>query len=183
MAFITQGRVRGCKNTIGGIKSIYLAPYFKVLRSEVIYDGVTITQFPETVFYKFEIAPSDAFTQTQTESEGGKYYEVSLSVNFNKISLFDNNNLQKLLRKDYFLIVEDNNFNFFLLGFRNGITAESLRVKTTQYTIDFTGQEENIAPFVTGIMGTDIIIFDGDNKVFQDGNNFIFEDNNNYIFQ
>lgn len=184
MVSITQGRKRECKNAIGGIKNAFLAPYKRFLRSEVEYDGVTINSMPVTTFYKFELVSGNSFEQQQNENEGGKYYDTNISLTFNKLSVFDNINFQKLLNKDYFLVVEDNNGNFFLLGFRNGIVGQTLTSKTNppQYTIDFVAMEENIAPFVTGIMGTDIIIFDGIDYIFQDDNNYYFQDGNNYIF-
>lgn len=176
-------RKRQCKNTLGGLKNAYLAPFKKVLRSEIVYDGVSLTQFPETYVYKFELVPGHVFEQKQNVEDGGKYYDVGLMLNFNKITPFDNLQFQKLLKKDYFIVVEDNNGNFFLLGFRNGVTAARLQRTDTQYSIDFIGMEEEPAPFVTDIMNDDIIIFDGLNYIFQDDTDFIFQDDTNYIFQ
>jgi len=181
---ITQNRVKGCKNTIGGIKNAYLAPYRTALRSEIVYDGVTLTQFPETFVFKFELIAGDVFIQDGNEDDGGKFYNQNIELTFNKISAFDNLQFQKLLRKDYFIVVEDRNSNFFLLGFRNGLIAEKLETGTgQQYKITFTGSEEDFAPFCEDLMGTDIIIVDGFNKIFQDEDNFVFQDDYNYIFE
>lgn len=183
MVSITQNRPRYCKRNLGGIRAVYMAPYRKLLRSEITYDGVSLTQFPETLFYPFELVQGQAFTQEQVIDDGGKFFDVSLTVVFNKITPFDNLQFQKLLKKDYFLIVQDSNDNYFLLGFRNGVTAETLRTTTTQYTITFAGQEEEFAPFVNDIMGTDIITIEASNYIFQDGQNYTFQDDYNYIFQ
>jgi len=181
---ITQGREKLCKTTIGGITEVYLAPYKKALRSEIVYDGVTLTEFPQTFVYKFELVSTDVFTQSGDEEDGGKFYNQSLELTFNKISAFDNLQFQKLLRKDYFIVVRDRNNNYFLLGFRNGLIAEKLDKGTDQqYKITFTGMEEELAPFCEDLIGTDIIIVDGYNKIFQDGDNFIFQNDYNYIFQ
>lgn len=182
MEAITQGRRIHCKRQLGGIKAAYLSPYKKVLRSEITYDKVSLTEFPETLFYKFDLVTGNAFEQNQTDSEGGKYFDVNLTLTFNKITTFDNNNFQKLLKKDYFMVIEDNNGNFFLLGFRNGLTAERLEASTTQYTISFIGQEEEYAPFVNDIMGTDIIVVEFTDYIFQNDDNYYFQDDNNYIF-
>jgi hypothetical protein len=181
MVSITH-RKRHCKNLIGGVKSAYLSPYQKLLRSEIEYDGVSLTEFPETLFYKFEMAGGTVFEQQQTDSEGGKYFNVNLTLTFNKITIFDNNNFQKLLKKDYFMVIEDYNGNFFLLGFKNGITGERIETSTTQYTIDFTAMEEEFAPYVNDIMGTDIIVFDYTDYIFQNDDNYYFQDDSNYIF-
>lgn len=183
MAFLTSGRNRQCKSTLGSIKAAYLAPYKKVLRSEIVYDGVSLLEFPETLIYKFELVSGD-FTQNQQDSEGGKFFTIDISLVFNKITAFDNMQFQRMLKKDYFIIIEDNNGNFFLLGFRNGLSANSLKTSTTQYTIDFSGQEEEIAPFVNELINEDLIIFEeGEDYIFQDDTNYIFEDDTNYIFQ
>lgn len=183
MVPIRANRQVQCKSTIGGIKKVFLAPYKKVQRSEITYDGVSLIEFPETFFYTFDLLQGPAFLQQQNENEGGKSFDVSLSLTFNKITAFDNLQFQKLLKKDYFLIILDSNGDYFLLGFRNGLTAESLKVNTTQYIIDFKGMEEEFAPFVNDIMGTDIITVEGLNYIFQDGKDFIFQNDINYIFQ
>ncbi len=184
MAFeITASRPRKCKDTIGGIRNVYLAGYKKIPRSEITYDGVNITEFPQTFIYKFELVSTDTFEQQGDEQDGGKYYNQVLELTFNKISAFDNLQFQKMLKKDFFIVVEDNNGNFFLLGFRNGMTAEKLDTGSAQqYKITFTGMEEDKAPFCETLIGTDLIIVDGINKVFQDENNFVFQDDKNYIF-
>jgi len=183
MEAISAGRKRQGKKTIGGIRAVYLAPFRKVQRSQITYDGVSLTRLPTTYVYKFELAPGTSFEQKHSDSDGGKYFDIQMSLNFNKISAFDNLNFQKLLRKDYWMVIQDNNGNYFLSGFRNGLTGSSLKTTTVQYTIDFEGQETEFAPFVNDIIGTDIIIVDGDNYVFQDNNDFYFQDDQNYIFQ
>lgn len=183
MVSITQNRPRYCKATAGGIKSLFVAPWRKVSRSEYQYDGASLTEFPETFIYRFELTGPTEFVQDMQQDDGGKYYDVGLTAVFNKITVFDNLNFQKMLRKDYFLIVEDNNGNFFLLGFRNGVSADSLTTSTTQYTIEFSGMEEEAAPFVTDLIGTNFLIEERRNYIFQDGDNYIFQDDYNYIFQ
>jgi hypothetical protein len=183
MVLITANRQRQCKATLGGIKAVYLAPYRKLQRSEIVYDGVSLLEFPEMFFYKFTLAGGVAFIQQQQQNEGGKYYELSLSLTFNRITAFDNMQFQKLLKKDYFLVVQDGSDNHFLAGFRNGVTADSLKTSSTQYAIEFTGQEEELAPFVNEIMEDAIKPVEGVNYIFQDGRDFIFQDDKNYIFQ
>lgn len=182
MAFVN--RLKTCKNTIGGVKNAYLAPYKKVFRSELGYDGVTLTEFPQTFIYKFELVSGDVFEQAHNNGDGGKYYEGQITLTFNTITALDNQQFQRLLKKDYWLVIEDNNGNFFLMGLRNGATADSLDVSTAQqYKIKFSTMEEEIAPFCEQLMGTDLIILDPTNKIFQDGTNFIFQNDYNFIFQ
>ncbi len=180
---IQYGRARQCKDTVGGIKAAFLAPYRKVRRSEYVYDGASLLEFPETFIYKFDLVGPQSFGQDLQRADGGKYFDIKLSLTFNKITVFDNLQFQKLLRKDYFIIIQDRNNNYFLLGFHNGMRAESLKTTTTQYVIDFTGEEMEIVPFVNDLIGVNFLIYDGVNYIFQDDIDFIFQDDFNYIFQ
>jgi len=181
LVFINQNRATKCKNSLGGVKNAYLAPYKKVLRSEIIYDGVELTEFPQTFIYKFELIDG-GFEQSQKDSDGGKYYDQNITLKFNKITVFDNINFQRLLKKDYFLVLEDRNGNFFLMGFRNGATCGKLDVSLTGYTMSFEAKEEEIAPFCNELINGDLIIFDGENYIFENDDNYIFQDDNDYFF-
>lgn len=181
MVFINSNRSIQCKNTLGGVKNAYLAPYKKVLRSQIIYDGKELTQFPQTFIYKFELV-NGGFEQSQEESDGGKFYNQRITLNFNKISIFDNINFSKLLRKDYFLVLEDRNGNFFLMGFRNGASCDKLDVNLTSYTLTFEAKEEEFAPYCSSLIGTDLVPVDYENHVFENDDNYIFENDDNYIW-
>lgn len=185
MAFeIIQGREIQCKTQIGGIKNAYIASYIPVTRSSITYDGISLTTFPQTFVFKFELLSGEVFQQQMNDGDGGKYYDINITLNFFKISAFDNLQFQRLLKKDWFLVIQDNNNNYFLLGFRNGLICEKLDSETNQkYSLTFTGQEEELAPFCDDLINTDLIIVDFYNKIFQEGSNFIFQDGSNNIFQ
>jgi len=183
MADITNGRAKKCKNSIGGLKAIYLAPFKKVLRSEIVYNKVELTVFPQTFIYKFALNAEPSYVQSQKDGEGGKSFDVSLSFTFNKLSKFDNMNFQKMLQKDYFIVLEDRNDNFFLSGFRNGLSADKLDSTTAgNYNISFSGQEEEVAPFCNELINVSLIVVDVENYIFQNDDNNIFQNDNNYIF-
>ena len=181
---INNGRDKICKNLAGGIRAVYLAPYKKVTRSNIAYDGIELTVFPQTFIYKFKMIGNTTFVQSQQENDGGKSFSQSITLNFSKISAFDNIQFSKLLRKDYFIVVEDNNNNFLLLGFRNGLECESIKTSSDQnYEIAFKGEEENFAPFCDQLINNNLIVIEGQNYIFQDNENYIFQNDNNYIFQ
>lgn len=181
---VTNGRNKQCKDAIGGIKSVYLAPYKKVTRSNIIYDGVELNGFPQTFIYKFKTTGGVSCLQTQQDSDGGKSFSQSINLTFAKLSIFDNLNFTKLLRKDYFIVVEDNNNNYFLMGFKNGLECDKVETSTSQtYNISFNGEEENFAPFCNNIINDSLIIIDGYDYIFQDDTNYIFQNDTNYIFQ
>lgn len=185
MAFeITSGRIRQCKQQLGGLKSCYIASFVNVSRTQITYDGVSLTQFPQTFIYKFDLVAADVFEQSMSTDDGGKFYEQNISITFNKISAFDNLQFQKLLKRDWFIVVQDRNNNYFLMGFRNGVSSDKIDVGTNQqYKISFTGQEEESAPFCDELINNDLIIVDFYNNIFQNEDNFIFQNGDNYIWQ
>lgn len=184
MVLQTIGRGIKCKDSLGGVRAVFLAPYRKWMRSEVDYDGAEITRFPTTFIYRFELVASDVFTENGSQNEGGKFFNQSITATFNGLNPFDSNEFQKLLRKDYFLVILDNNGRYRLAGFRNGIMAVNLTTSSEgQYTISFEGMELDFAPFIDTLIGEDFIEITGENYIFQDAENFIFQDDFNYIFQ
>jgi hypothetical protein len=184
MAFVevSAGRKKQCKNIVGGIRAIYLASFIKAKRSEIVYDKVSLTQFPQTFFYKFQSEVNSSFSQNQKENEGGKFYEQSLSLTFNKVTAFDNLNFSKFLNKEYLCVVQDRNDNYFMAGFRNGLICEKLDINNNTYTMNFEGMETELAPFCDALIGSSIVELENANRVFQNNDNYIFQDNENYKF-
>jgi hypothetical protein len=120
MIAIANGRNRKCKSNIGGIQFLYLFPFIKYSRSQIVRDGLTVVNFPATLVYAFGADLS--FTDSQNTEDGGKLFTESLSVKF--IGLEVNTELQKLIGSDYRVIIKDGNGVFRLLGAYNGMTTE-----------------------------------------------------------
>jgi hypothetical protein len=178
---ITNGRKRQPKNSIGGVRSVYFAPFKKVLRSQIALSGVNLLAFPQTFVYRFE-AFGSTFTQTQSEDAGGKSFKQNISLSFNKISAFDNVRFEKMIRNDYFCVVEDKNGNFVLAGFRNGLECNTLSVSTSgSYQLTFEGQEESFAPFCANLIGTVFVPINRVDYILQNNDDYILENNDNYI--
>lgn len=181
---IETGRLKNCKGSLGGIKSVYIAPYKKVLRSEIITDGVTITGFPVTFIYEFVLLGDLAFNQNESKNDGGKYQEISLSLNFKDVNAFDNSRFQKMLNRDYFVVILDRNGNYFLSGLQNGLTCETLKAGADNiYSLTFAGQELERAQFCEDLIGTSLIPVTSINYIFENNDNHIFENNDNQILQ
>lgn len=180
MVLQINGRDKVCKDSITGVKRVYIAPYTKLLRSQYTYNGVRLTNFPLTYFYKFDFNTQASFTQSLEIKEGNTFYNQSLSLTFNKASEYDNLNFQKLTKKDFRIILEMKNGDFLLMGFLNGVTADKLETsESRQYQISFKGIEEDLSPYVTTLIGTDLILYNNYNLLFQNGDRQIFQDNTN----
>jgi len=178
------GRKRKCKDSAGGVKNIYISVFRPILRNEVDIDCGVITKFPPLTFFKWEGLTGVVYNQQQQENEGGKFYPQRISFQFNGLSGFDNLYFQRLFKKDVFLIVEDNNGHFWLLGFRNGLECVKLTSHTDNYyTADFEGLESGLSPNVDEVMGGDFTVIDEDYfKIFQDEIYVTFQDDIDYLF-
>lgn len=183
MVLQINGRDNVCKDSITGVKRVFFTPYVKVSRSQYTYNGVRLTKFPITSLYKFDLKTQANFSQSLENREGNQFYNQTLNLTFNKQSEFDNLNFQKLTKKEFHIVIELKNGEFFLMGFKNGATADKLDLsQDSQYQISFKAIEEDLSPYVTTLIGDDLIPFDGSNAITQNGNNLIFQNTNNYIF-
>lgn len=182
MVLQINGRDNVCKDSITGVKRVYIAPYTKLLRSQYTYNGVRLTNFPLTYFYKFDFNTQASFTQSLEIKEGNQFYNQSLNLTFNKASEYDNLNFQKLTKKDFRIILEMKNGDFLLMGFKNGVTADKLETsESRQYQISFKGIEEDLSPYITTIFSTKIVVIEGLNAILQNNNNLVFQNNTNFI--
>ena len=59
---------RKCKSTLGGLKKIYLFPFVKYNRSQIIINGMELIEFPSTGIVEFDVIGS--YNQT-SDVEGG----------------------------------------------------------------------------------------------------------------
>ena len=133
------------KDTIGGIKDIYLMPFVKYNRWEIQSVGLNLTAFPTTTITPFECIGS--YTQTSEFENGAILFNQSISFQLNEV--YDVMDIQNLLIADYRIIVKTNNNKFLMLGVYNGLKAVvSNNSGTTKsefngFKVDFSGKEEN----------------------------------------
>ena len=150
---ISKGLSKVCKDSKGGISKVYLFPYVKYNRSSIKVNNLVLSEFPATQIFEFSAVLNSNLDQKMTDEDGGKYYTQSISLQFQGIK--DKFTFQKLLKKDYRLIIKDNNGNLRLLGAYNGLECESLDVDAgssknsfSGLTVSFNGKEINEALFV-----------------------------------
>jgi hypothetical protein len=151
-AGITQGFAKRCKDNLGGVQKMYLFPFVKYLRSQIITDGEYLVSFPNTIIFEIE-AVQISFTEPMQENEGGKFYNQSLG--FSLIGNDDFFEIQKLLKKDYRCIIQDRNGNYKILGLYNGLQCTNLTQETgggksdlNGFNISFEGQEQRSSLFI-----------------------------------
>lgn len=151
---ITQGRGRECKG-LGGLSEFYIFPFVEYANSQIVINGLTLIEFPETTIYRFFLESTD-FRNPMQEDDGGKFYNEILSLTFPEIQ--SNTELPKLLYKDHRVIVRDRNEIYRMLGAYNGGIFDNLVQQTgstyndlSGYRIDYEGMEEQPALFLDNL--------------------------------
>ena len=185
MLTISKGKNRGCKGNIGGFITIYLFPFEKYRRSQIITDGQELVEFPTTTVYPFYVTDA-SFNESTNED---KSVTQNLTFNLNKIEV--NPEVLRLLKKDYRAIIFSRNGYYKLVGAFNGMTTNLQQTtggsqsEFSGYQITMQGDELNEAFIFDNLEDVGFEIYDPldfDNYIFTNEDNYIFEDGNNFIF-
>ncbi len=156
---LSLGRLKPCKDTVGGIKNIYFVDYgdftaiaYNVTDTDVIDDlAVSFTA------YKYEVHFSSSFTQNiQSSMENGTTaFEQVLEVTLPKLTKEDHKELKLISFGHPHVIVEDQNGNFFVSGLLNGMSVTGGTIVTglnmgdlSGYTLSLSGMEKVPANFL-----------------------------------
>lgn len=181
MVFTISGYTRKCKDSLGGLKKVYLFPFVKYLRSQIVLNGNILVNYPDTTVYEFEVETNPNVNQTQSEDSGGKFFEISITLDLPNENGYD---FEKLLNKDYNIIVEDRNGKLRFLGNRNGLECTSLnydlgsnKKSFNGVKLSFTGKEENEAWFINSLEDAGFTIFGGDEFLLQENGDFLLQEN------
>jgi hypothetical protein len=186
MIALTNGRNRKCKSNIGGVKLIYLFPFIKYSRSQIIRTGLELTTFPSTTIYAFE-GVNLSFTDSQSTEDGGKFFTENLTADF--IGLELNTSFRKLVDDDYRVIVKDNNNKYRLLGAYNGLITEFNSTSGgnssdfSGYNLTFDGKERQEALFIDDLEDAGFIISLDNFLLLEDGTPILTEGNEKIIIE
>jgi hypothetical protein len=182
---LTFGRAKQCKDSTAGFDTVYLFPFVKYSKSQIITDANVVTTFPSTTIYKFEVLSAN-LTEDQSEEGGGKFYSQNISFDLPKFDIVDNLELVKLIKKDYRAIVLDRNGNYRIVGLYNGLISELSKVTGSGkqdfngYKLTMEGQEILSALFITDLEDAGFVISE-DNFLLLENGEFILLENNERI--
>lgn len=156
---LSLGRLKPCKDTVGGIKNIYFVNYgdfdgivYNVTDTDVIDDLATSFNA-----YKYEVHFSSSFTQNIESSmeNGTTAFGQVLEVTLPKLTKEDHKELKLVSFGHPHVIVEDQNGNFFVSGLLNGMAVTGGTIVTglnmgdlSGYTLTLTGMEKVPANFL-----------------------------------
>ena len=169
MSQITRGRNGACKDTLGGIKNVYMwswvqYPFFQI---RGVKSGV-LTSYPSTVVYQFEtVANTNGYEESLIEYNA---YSQSLRVNLKSVDLETTVDLEDYQNIRLGVIIEDYNGLFRLMGAYNGCDMESLNVvygsgssDFNGYQLEISGSERFKAPLFTDLLTVGFGIDSGNN--------------------
>lgn len=153
---LALGRNKACKETVGGVKAIYVCDHD--LATGLTYDAdEQLTGLTATVFrYLLPNGTASLSQDIQASRENGTvYYEQNLEINLFALSKEDRKELQVMARMTLMIFAEDFNGNIFMLGKDGGMDVNGGSVKTGQnkgdmagYTLTFQGEEKDQANFL-----------------------------------
>jgi len=185
---IISGYGRKCKDGLGGIKKIWITPYVKYSRSQIITDENYLLEFPESIIYEFVSIANPIFTETVEFSDGGDFYNQTISLTFAKKEA---KNLRYLKCGEYRIIIQDNNDSYHIIGLYTGVQVTGMNYTTggakpelNGIRLDFTAKEEKGSFFLENL---DLFFNNGTEETFylllQNGLPLYTQNNNNLILQ
>jgi hypothetical protein len=156
---LTQGYTLDCKDSLGGIKAVWMIESGNVTAvTEASGIVSAITKSAGKVFRKYELVKATgSLTETITASveNGTVFYAQELSIVLNKLQANTRNEILLLAQNTLMVVVQDANDKYWLLGRTQGcdVTGGTAATGTAQgdrngYTLTITGAEKQLAPEV-----------------------------------
>ena len=154
---ITKGRLEPCKDSVGGVKNIYIVNY-----NSSIFDAGTVTNAELTAVvdeypaFKFELRGENSFEEVGNTDRGAgtTFFETTATLVLKKQDKETQKELQLLAYGRPHIIAEDYNGNLRLFGFENGgeVAVTSVSGANMEdlngYNLEVTFRERTMAPFV-----------------------------------
>jgi hypothetical protein len=148
---LTQNLPIDCRQTTGGIKSIFVT---NLLNQSVapVSSGGTVTAYSLTAgsgakFFRYDFRKATGeFTETSTLSDPNWtiFYAGDIKIQFTKLEVNKQQELHLLAQNDLIVIVLDNNGQYWLCATTNGATLTKVDGKTGKNFGDLNGYQLEI---------------------------------------
>lgn len=164
---ITQGRIKACKKSIGGIVNAFFVNFakdaFTILNGEVTAIDIAVTEVFQYALRGDENVFSEAFTSNR--NTGVSLSTQTLVLQLKKLDKDTSNEVKLMAHGTPQIIVESRDGTYQLLGLTDGMDLTDSNIGTggakedfNGYNLTFTGVEKDMAPFldattVTALLG------------------------------
>ena len=163
---IDSGRIVDCKDSLGGLKTVYIGNYIDMV-SQAAWTAATadtVTAIGTQEFFEFELRPelSSLVVNYQADAASGTtFFEQVLSLTFQKLDATDIATIRELCQGRPNIWVLDNNQKCWLIGAEFGCNVSGGNLQTgmaysdmSGFTMDLTGREQNPIWLATaGVLG------------------------------
>jgi hypothetical protein len=125
---LTTGYALGCRDSVGGIKTIYVQSFIPTGSCNANLSGAVtgFTGYASGGFFEYDLTKAtSSLTETLNASieNGSVYYTPEVTFTINKLQVAVRNELRLLARNRLLVIVQDNNNRYWVLGAANGLEA------------------------------------------------------------
>lgn len=160
---ITNGRIEECKDSVSGLKSIFIINYDDLDSDDVTYDA-TDTDLIDTWapaspinLYKYELKGNNSFeTNINSSRENGTtFFEQNLAIQLKRQDIQTHKNVKLLAFGRPRIVVRSMTDQFFLMGLDQGadvtggtVSSGSALGDFNGYSLTFTAMEVSPANFL-----------------------------------
>jgi hypothetical protein len=145
---LTQDITLGCRDSVGGIKTIYvteLANKNAITSASGIITAFTLTTGKQFWQYDIEKEVGSVTENIQTSVENGTvFYEQDVTFTLNKVQASLQQEIKLLAQNRVMVIALDRNGKYWLLGENNGCDLQPSTAATGKAMGDFNGYTLNL---------------------------------------
>lgn len=148
---ITVGRGLSCKDSVSGLKAIYIVNYDDLDYENVAFDATntdeveTWTPATQLNMYKYELKGANGFETTieSSRENGTTVFNGALSIQLKKQDVATHKTIKLLAYGRPRIVVRTMTNQFFLMGLEQGADVEGGSISTGQAMTDFNGYSLN----------------------------------------
>ncbi len=157
---LTSGFALDCKDTVGGIKTIWVISTSNKGTFTKSASGTVTTWTPvANSIFKYELRKASSNFETDimpNQQNGTTFYQSKLAIQMNKMEVYKRNELMLLAQQLLIFIVLDRNGTYWVLGDANGCDMTSGKGSSgtamgdfNGWNLEFTAMEESMPAILT----------------------------------
>lgn len=167
---LVQGYEILCRDAIGGIQEVYIAPFEDIPQANITAASGVITAMTcssGNKFYTFQLEKENAQYDNNaivSVENGTTFYDSILTFTMKKMSASMKNSIKVLAQNRLMIIVKDNNGTYWVMGQTRGVDATELTMTSGKAmgdlsgaTVTFTGKEVAFDNQLTGSLITALL--------------------------